>query len=148
MKITKTINELIQFNAVANVYIAKQQGAENKITGSIKNIGKEVQKIFDKYNEDVEDARLNNCAVNPADQTILREPSTTDFRGNTVPGNYKFTVAGQKKLNEDIKALLAVSVEVDSRIAEDTEKLIASMTEQEREMFSGLVIPVQLQVEA
>lgn len=149
MKITKTINEVIMINTVAQGYLNRHKDGDNKIIASIKSLAtKQISKIFDKYNEDREEIRLNNCAVNPADQTILREPNTANYRGESVAGDYKFTKEGQIKASQEIKALLASTVELDSRIATGTEDLIAEMTDQEREIFSGVLIPVQLEVEA
>lgn len=138
MKTKKTYLELIKFNAVAGVYLEKNKESENKICVALKNvIKKQVVKHFENYNEEVDILQLNNCATDEKTRVILKDEK----------GNRQFTVEGELKLKKESKLLLAQTVEMHQRIPEGIDDLIAKLTDEEKEYFSGIVIPEQKTLE-
>ena len=130
MKNKKTYGQLIEANIHMGGYLQKHK-EENKICVSIKNFSKQLQKVFEEYNDDRDTLQLNNCAVDEKTKVILKDEK----------GNRQFTVEGEIKLKKDLKDLLLKEVEIHSRIPEGIDELIAGLTEEEKEAFAGIVIP-------
>ena len=133
MKIKKKYSELIIANIVMGEYLKKHVDKENKICASIKNFTKQLTQIFENYNDEKDTLQLNNCAVDEKTKVILKDEK----------GNRQFTVEGEIKLKGEIKELNKKEVEFHSRIAEGIEDLIAELTDEEKETFEGIVIPIK-----
>jgi len=73
-------------------------------------------------------------------ETINRK---TKFILKNDKGERQFTIEAEKKLKVELKALQVTVVECHTRIPEGIDSLIASLTDIEKEFFSGIVIPEQ-----
>ena len=131
-----TYEKLSLFNEFASKYISENK--DDKLTYAIKKVGKRVEKIFQKegelIGEKVEDARIDNCSVDEKGN-ILR-----DDKGQLI-----YTKEAMKKLNTDLRKIYrdaetereAREYEIEPYIA----TVIPELTEEQREAFSGIVIP-------
>src|SRR3972149_7787677 len=133
MKIQRTYLELITFNQVAAAYIEKNKEAENKLCSSIKQFSKQLKNIFENYNDERDNLQLNNCSVEEKTKVILKDDK----------GNRQFTIEAEKKLKKELKELLLTKIECHARVPEGIDELIAELTEMERAVFSGIIIPEQ-----
>ena len=146
MKIERSYLTLYTFKQMAADYLIRKKGKENKICDSILSFEKQFEKINDSHMEEAEDCRRNNCmTVKDGEKkgAIIYDDVPNNLGG--VTRQKCFTPAGEKQLNIDLKALMDKKVEVHSRIAEGEgiKELIAELTPDEREIFSGIVIPEQ-----
>ncbi|HJY63371.1 MAG TPA: hypothetical protein VJ455_04380 [Ignavibacteria bacterium] len=135
MKIQKTYFELINFNQVAEVYLDRciKKEAENKLCSAIKQFSKQLKNIFENYNDERDNLQLNNCSVEEKTKVILKDDK----------GNRQFTIEAEKKLKKELKELLLTKIECHARVPEGIDELIAELTEMERAVFSGIIIPEQ-----
>lgn len=133
MKISKTYLQLIIFNQVSAAYLEKNKETENKLCSAIKQFSKQLTKIFEEYNDERDTRQLNNCSVDEKTKVILKDDK----------GNRQFTVEGEKKLKGELRELINKQVECHSRIPEGIDELIVTLTDIEKETFSGIVIPEQ-----
>ena len=133
MKIQRTYLELINFNQVAAAYLDKNKEAETKLCSAIKQFSKQLKNIFEDYNDERDDLQRNNCSVDEKTKVILKDEK----------GNRQFTIEAEKKLKKEMKELLQAKVECHARIPEGIDELISELTETEREVFSGIIIPEQ-----
>lgn len=133
MKIQKTYLELLNFNQVASSYIEKNKESENKLCSAIKQFSKQLKDIFEEYNDERDNRQLDNCSVDEKTKVILKNEK----------GERQFTVEGEKKLKAELKALMKKIVDCHARIPEGIEDLIPTLTELEKECFSGIIIPEQ-----
>ena len=131
MKVQKTYSELIRFNIAAQNYLSKN--TDNKICAAIKTFQKQLQTIFDNYNDERDTLQINNCAVDDKGIIVKNEK-----------GERQFTPQGELKLKADLKDLLNISVEIHSRIADCD---YSDLTDDEKKLFSEIVIPKQEIVE-
>lgn len=109
-----------------------------KLVENIKKIIKQTDKLYDGFAEEKADILLDNCLVDEKTKAILYDESKDD-KGSIVR-NYKFTVAQQKEVNKKIRELSLKEVEIHVRITEGD----LDLTDEEREAFSGIVIPEQI----
>jgi len=136
MKVEKTYLEVIVLNKIAVNYLNKNvdetgKPIENKMTESVRKFNaKQLVKQIDEYNDKLDDIQLSVCAVDEKTKVILKDQ-----------GQRQYTVDGQRKLKEQNKALLNTKIELHARIVEDAADLIELMTDEEKEAFSGLLIP-------
>lgn len=133
MKIEKTYLELIEFHAIANRFLSKNKDNENKLVSSVRSvITKQIKNHFDTYNDELDTIQLNNCAVDDKTKVII-----------LGDGKRQYTIEGQLKLKAEHKTLLNQRVDIHARIAPGIDELITLLTEEEKEAFSGIVIPEQ-----
>lgn len=132
MKIQKTYRELIEFNVIAQNYLIANKDKDNKICACIRIFQKQLKVALEEYNEKRANLLLDFCSVDDR-KNILK-----DDRGEKV-----FSVEGETKFNAGIKILLAEKVDLHSRISPDIEELIKTLTYEEKECFSEIVIPKQ-----
>lgn len=135
MKKSQTYRELQRFDNIATAYLRREgyfdengwtKKEPTKLVSNIKNVIKQAGKLFEVYKEKVDDLSIDHCLVDEKTKAILREEN----------GAYKFGKEELKKFNAAIKELSNSSVEVHTRITEGEWDL----TDEEREVFSGLVI--------
>lgn len=131
MKKQKTNSELIQFINVANEILFSEY-KETKFALSIKKQAKVFQNALEKYNEDMEDARVEHCSV--------------DERGNIIynPDKSKvFSKDGLHALNKKARELIKQSVEVEIFIKEESfpENFKEEYREYFTEFINGEVLP-------
>jgi hypothetical protein len=125
----KTHLQLMKANVLMDEYYKKNK--ENKLCASILKFSKQLQSIFDIYNDELDTIQLKNCAVDPVTKVILKDEK----------GNRQFTIEGNIKLKEESKLLINKEVEITPIIAEDIEDLIKELSEDQIEIFSGIIIP-------
>lgn len=134
MIVKKTYTQLFGINSIGGIYTKKND--DNKISEALKKFcEKQLKKHFEEYNDKLDDLRINNCLTDCKNGAIIR-----DERGNRM-----FSVAGEIKLKSDIKKLNNETVEIHSRIVEDIDDLITQLNENEKEAFSGIIIPAVYQ---
>lgn len=134
MKTSKSYLDLIFFVTIGKKYLEKHQDAENKISASVKNvIDKQIKKHFETYNDELDTLQVSNCAVHETTKVILKDEK----------GNRQFTIEGELKLKKESKDLINQVVEIHTRIADGIDSLVAELTEEEKEAFSGIVVPLQ-----
>lgn len=100
-----------------------------KLILNIKNVGKQIAKLFEDFQEKVTEIQLDHCAVDES-----KKPPVIMYNDR---GGLCFTVEKQKELNKKIKELWNEETEIHSRITEGD----FSLTDEEKEAFSGIVIP-------
>jgi hypothetical protein len=96
-KVEKTYAELLDLVRNINVVQAEPNSKREK---KLKKIAEKIKPIFEQYNEQREDIRLDNAHSNAEGVLDLNEKS-----------EYKFTKEGLKKMNKDMKQLLDKSFE-------------------------------------
>ncbi len=148
MKKSLTYKQIQKFDTAATQYLikngyynnAKEETAtspaksagwtkkENtKLTANMRNVIKQIAQHFKDYSELLDDLQLDHCSVDDKTKTILLDEK----------GNRKFTVEGLRAYRKDVKKLDEKEVEIHIRITEDEWEL----TEEETELFSGIIIP-------
>ena len=128
-KVSKSYLELIKVNILMEEYL--RNNPKNKLSESFLKFGKQLQVIFEDYNDKVDTLQIINCAVDPVTKVVLKDEA----------GKKQFTIEGTIKLKEESKILLNTLVEVTPIIADDIEDLIKDLTEDQKVAFSGIVIP-------
>lgn len=123
MKINLTYLDVIKLNAEIGVYLKKEgfldengytEKPKTKMLEACKNVLKQTDKIFEKYNEDLELIRIEFALEDEKTKAVLYD----------VNGNYKYTKENLKKLNVKIKELQKTEVEVHQRLVEDIDNLL------------------------
>lgn len=101
-KITKTYQELLQLVNAINILSNDKVHAKANSKGikKLQSIGTKLKAQLDVYNERLEDIRLDNAHTDSEGCLIMDEK-----------GGYKFSKDGLKKLNADVKKLLASEFE-------------------------------------
>lgn len=136
MKKEKSYRELQQLDNIATAFLKRNgyfdengwtKKEPTKLVTNLKNILKQAGKHFDSYKEKVEDLSIDHCLVDEKTKAILREAN----------GAYKFDKEALKKFNSAIKELASTNVELHVRITEGEWDL----TDEEKEAFSGILIP-------
>lgn len=133
MIISRSYLQLINFNNVSASYLAKNKEGENKLCSAINRFNKQLKTIFEEYNDERDTLQLNNCVVDEKTKVILKDAT----------GNRQFTVDGEMKLKKGLKELVKKTVECHDRIPEGIDDIISSLSDFEKEAFSGIVIPEQ-----
>ena len=97
MKSSKTYQELLQLVNAINVLSNDQEHASANTKGIkiLQSIGTKIKPQLEKYNEKLEDIRLDNAHTEENGCLILDEK-----------GGYKYSKDGIKKMNKDIRVLL------------------------------------------
>lgn len=156
MKKPITYNQLQRFDIVATNYLIRE-GYFNphvpaigdkpakrayytdkpitKLVANIKNVIKQGDKLYETFNEKQNNILIDNATVDEKTNAILYDDSH-DAKGNLIR-NYRFTKDQQKEVNKQRKNLLNETVEIHSRITNGE----FDLTEEEKEAFSGIVIP-------
>ena len=119
----KTISECQSFLQVAS----KFSEGETKLSYAIKKVSKSIEKGFKKYNDTLEDARIDFCS--------------TDEKGNVLKddkGGYVFSKENLKLLTQKNRELIETPFEVESYIATDLTGI--ELTEGEKELLTDFVI--------
>ena len=119
----KTISECQLFLQVAS----KFSEGETKLSYAIKKVSKSIEKGFKKYNDTLEDARIDFCS--------------TDEKGNVLKddkGGYVFSKENLKLLTQKNRELIETPFEVESYIATDLTGI--ELTEGEKELLTDFVI--------
>lgn len=136
MKKAQSYKELQRFDNLATAYLKREgyfdengwtKKEPTKLVSNIKNVLKQAGKLFEEYKEKVDDLSIDHCLVDEKTKAILREEN----------GAYKFEKEELKKFNTAIRELANSKVDVHIRITEGDWDL----TDDEREVFSGIVIP-------
>ena len=96
-KVEKTYADLLDLVRNLNGVQAEPNSKREK---KLKKIAEKVKSIFEQYNEQREEIRLDNAHANAEGVLDLNEK-----------GEYKFTKEGLKQMNKDIKKLLDKSFE-------------------------------------
>jgi hypothetical protein len=97
MKSNKTYQDLLQLVNAINVLSNDQEHASANTKGikKLQSIGTKIKPQLEKYNEKLEDIRLDNAHTEDNGCLILDEK-----------GGYKYSKDGLKKMNKDIRTLL------------------------------------------
>lgn len=145
MKVERTYLDIFELEIISNAYIKTNEAAENKISAALKKILKQLPVIVSDYHDRVDSIQLNNCKTytegDKKDCIVYDE--YTDKKGEKVLRRC-YTPAAEIKLKQEIKNLLAEKVSLHARIPQDDlSGLIEKLTDQEKDCFSGLVIPEQ-----
>ena len=136
MKKEQSYKELQRFDNLATAYLRREgyfdetgwtKKEPTKLVSNIKNVLKQAGKLFEEHKEKVEDLSIDHCLVDEKTKAILREAN----------GAYKFEKEELKKFNTAIRELANSKVEIHIRITEGDWDL----TDDEKEVFSGIVIP-------
>lgn len=140
MIIKKTYLQLIEFNIASGKYLMAKGSEDNKLSSAIKLINKQLGKIFEDYNDEVDTIKLNNCLVDNETQAILYD-IIPGVNGRESTRERKYSVSGQIKIKSELKNLGKKQVQIHSRIVENCEDLISKLTDDQKEAFSELIIP-------
>lgn len=102
-KITKTYQELLQLVNAINILSKDKEHSKSNSKGikKLQSIGTKLKPNLDKYNERLEDIRLDNAHTD-SDGCLLLDDK----------GGYKFSKDGLKKLNADVRILLSDTFEL------------------------------------
>lgn len=122
----KTIREIVTFINVGSPYVEKHP-RENKLRYALKKTLKAAGKLWDGYNEQVEDLDIEHCATDK--DGVIRLDAN---------GHKEFTKEGLKKRNAARKVLFETAVEFTPYLAKDIPE---DLTEGERDAFAGFVLP-------
>jgi hypothetical protein len=90
-------------------------------------MGKRCERLIEKFNDAMEDARLDNCLTDEKTKAILREADQ----------QYKFTQEGLRKVTEKRRELLDTEVEIEPYFATET---LPDLPSDVRVAFEGFVI--------
>lgn len=131
MKVKRSYDQLFEFNSFASRYAEKNK--DNKLTASINNVFKQLKEPFEDYADERDTLQINNCLVDEKTKAILKH----------ADGSRHFSQEGEKKLKKEIKELGKKEIEIHARIADGINDLIESLTDFEKDAFSGIVIPEQ-----
>lgn len=96
-KVERTYADLLELVRNLNVVQAEPNSKRQK---KLKKIAEKVKSVFEEYNEQREDIRLDNAHANAEGVLDLNEK-----------GEYKFTKEGLKQMNKEMKKLLDKSFE-------------------------------------
>jgi hypothetical protein len=91
----KTVKEITEFINVANSWLNQQDGQQSKLTYAVARVIKRAMRVNDKYNEDLEDIRVDHCVVDEKG-VIVRDSN----------GNYQFTKDGIAAYHKKRRQLL------------------------------------------
>ena len=99
---SKTYQELLQLANTMNMVLGNEEYTKNntKAVKKLQKIGEKLKGHLEKYNEKLENVRLDNANTDESGSLILNEK-----------GEYKFSKDGFRQLNADVKALLAQTFE-------------------------------------
>lgn len=125
MKVEKTLEEVLNFGTIANNYISRTQGKDEKFIYAIKKVAKKIKKHYEDYNDAIFNIDMDTCSV--------------DEKGNILKdeqGNFVFTRENLIKKRNSIKELIAQKVEFDNYIATSIPE---DLTEVEIETFKDFV---------
>lgn len=132
-KIKKTYEEIFTFGNVGGAYLKKFEGKENKLSGAIKSAFKDVKKIVEEYNEELNDLDREHALEDEKTKAILLHPDGTRQKSKD----------GDKKFADAVKVLRKKQVEINQRISDGSNSFIDSLTDLQKEAFSGIVITEQ-----
>lgn len=130
----KTFTELKVFENVAVEYLLKNEYLKDnawtekqptKLVSNIKSVFKQLPKIFEDFNSQVEDFKDLNCLV-AENGAMLKDEN----------GKHLFSSKGSIELRKSIKDLLETETEISQRIIEGD----FDLNEIENEAFKGIVI--------
>jgi hypothetical protein len=157
MKTTRTITELQKFNIYGAAYLEKFKDTpavkdekgnvttpailqENKLCSAIKKFTKQLEKIFNDFNENKDDLQIDNCLT----YTEGKEKGAImkDEKGNRL-----YSKEGERALKKSLKEEMEKSIDIHARIPEGIDDLIVELEDYEKESFSGLIIPEQAKEE-
>lgn len=130
MKVERTYAQLFALDVVSANY--RKNNPDNKITACLTNFNKQLKKHFEEYFDEQDNLQINNCLTDEKTKAIIY-----------VDKERQFSQDGERKLKQDIKELKKKKVFIHSRIAEDVSDLINKLTEEEKEVFSEIVISKQ-----
>jgi hypothetical protein len=141
MKASRTYLDLFTFNVLSNLYIKRIGDNATMLNSKIKSMHKLLGPVFDVYGEhllDIKERHAKKYTEGDKKGTFIK---SITGEGKDRVESLVYDEYGSKLMRKDIKELHAKIVEVDSRISEYFD--VSTLTEQERESFSGLIIPVQ-----
>lgn len=130
MSQTKPITnaDVITFMNAATAYLKTNEKADHRLKYAVRKVLKACTKLYEDYSAAMEDLRIEHCAVDPKNSTIMR-----DDRGAFV-----FTKDALRAFNAASKRLLDQAVEVTPFLAKEAP---ADLTDDQRDAFAGFVLP-------
>lgn len=135
MTVKTTYEKIVGFSMMARIWFAKDKSNENtKLGYALTKMDARLQKIQQKYNNRRVDIQIDNCATDEKG-LILKDER----------GEYRFDKAGLKKCNEELQTLFESEVEIEPYFATQVPD---SLTEAEREAFTGFVLEKTQSAEA
>jgi hypothetical protein len=123
-----TVKNAVQFNNIATNWVQGQNGIDTKLKYAVNRMIKRTDAIREKYMEDLEETRIDNCSVDDKGN-ILREENNAQL--------YKYTKEGLKTLNKRHREILATEVEIEPYFATQLPEELDAVV---REIFTGFVI--------
>jgi hypothetical protein len=132
-KILRTFAEIVFLDRIQKRYQAEHDGdQETKLCANMRNVEKQMNKITTLREADLQNLRLDYCMLDEKTQRILKDDK----------GNLEYTKAKAKELEAAIAEYNNNhKFELDARIVPDFR--VECLTEEEREVFSGVYIPEQ-----
>jgi hypothetical protein len=124
----KTYQEIRTFLVIADAWAGRNTD-ESKFRYAITRVLKRGSKLDSEYVEKAEDVNIDNCATDK-DGVILRDDK----------GGFRFTKDGEKARNKARLELFHSTVEIEPHYCGE---IPDSLTEEEREAFTGFVIEEQ-----
>jgi hypothetical protein len=108
----------------------------SKLSYAVVRTAKRCERVIEKFNDAMEDARLDNCMTDEKNKAILRDER----------GEYRFTPDGLRKVTEKRRELLDAEVELELYFATE---LPPDLSSDARVAFEGFVIrPEEVKEEA
>lgn len=96
--VTVTLQQVVVFLDASNRYLGAHK-EESKLSYALKKVGKSLEKVLTKYQEDRVEAEIDCCSEDER-KNIIRDAN----------GNLSFTKDGLRQRNVKFKALLAETV--------------------------------------
>ena len=124
--IDKTYQEINRFMGVANDWLERNP-KETKLRYALKKEMKAATVLLTNYQDQLEDANIEHCAVDDKG-VILRDER----------GNFRFTKEGLRARNKQINTLFKSTVKIEPYYATDLSD--CEFTEDEEEVFAGFVL--------
>jgi hypothetical protein len=103
-------------------------GPDTRAGYAVKRMLDRATALYQRYQETQEDLNIDNCITEAGTGKILRE----------ADGKYQFTKEGLKKLNADVRALLAREVEIEPYYATEAPK--KGWSQADKDAFAGFVL--------
>lgn len=132
MKTKKTNREIVDFINLAAVWLNKKDVKETKFIYALKKVNKRMMRLFEIYQEGIEDINVKHCAVD-GDGVIKRDDR----------GQYKFTRDGMQNRNDEIRKLSKESVEIEPYYSNEVP---LDLDEVDAETLEGFVIQPEAKV--
>ena len=117
-----SVKKAIEVFNNASVFASKNE----KFDYAVKKLGKKLQPGFDKFNDKLEEARIDHCSTDEKNN-ILRDSKN----------NYIYTKDNLKALNKKVAVLQEEVIQFEPYFAVE---LPEGLTEEQIELFTGILI--------